>query len=62
MTGKDGKGLSGVSVTVRNESTGFQSVSITNKEGKYSFIQLPLGKPYTVKAAFVGFATQIKTS
>ncbi len=60
ITSKDGKGLSGVSVTVRNESTGFQSVTVSNKEGKYSFIQLPLGKPYTVKAAFVGFATQVK--
>ncbi|MRG44227.1 carboxypeptidase regulatory-like domain-containing protein [Chitinophaga sp. SYP-B3965] len=60
ITGKDGKGLPGVSVTVRNESIGFQSITVTNKEGKYSFIQLPLGRPYTVKAAFVGFTPQIK--
>ena len=60
ITTKQGKGLSGVSITVRNESTGFQSVTISNKDGKYSFIQLPLGKPYTVKAVFVGLTSQIR--
>ncbi|MFY0254575.1 carboxypeptidase regulatory-like domain-containing protein [Chitinophaga sp. 30R24] len=60
ITNKEGKVIPGVTITVRNESTGFQSVSITNKEGKYAFIQLPLGRPYTVKAAFVGLTTQIK--
>lgn len=58
----DNKGISipGVSVSIRNESTGFQSTSMTNVEGKYFFRQLPLGKPYTVKASFIGFATQVK--
>jgi hypothetical protein len=58
----DNKGVSipGVSVSIKNESTGFQSTSMTNAEGKYFFRQLPLGKPYTVKASFIGFATQVK--
>lgn len=58
----DNKGMSvpGVSVSIKNESTGFQSISMTNAEGKYFFRQLPLGKPYTVKASFIGFATQVK--
>lgn len=60
ITNEKGLGIQGVSVTVRNESTGFQSVTVTNKEGKYFFIQLPLGRPYTVKAAFVGLSTQIR--
>jgi hypothetical protein len=60
ITSTDGKGISGVSVTVRNESTGFQSVTISNKDGRYSFIQLPLGKPYTLKIAFVGLTSQTR--
>ena len=60
----DGNGstLPGVSISVRNESTGFQTVTMTNNEGRYFFKQLPLGKPYTVKASYVGFAVQVKNN
>lgn len=58
----NGSTLSGVSISVRNESTGFQSVTITNNDGRYFFKQLPLGKPYTVKASYVGFAVQVKNN
>jgi hypothetical protein len=57
---KSGFSVPGVSVSIKNESTGFRSTSMTNVEGKYFFRQLPLGKPYTVKASFIGFATQVK--
>lgn len=55
-----GENLPGVSISIRNESTGFQSATTTNNEGRYFFRQLPLGKPYTVKASFIGFAVQVK--
>jgi Carboxypeptidase regulatory-like domain len=60
----DNKGISipGVSISIRNESTGFQSTAITNAEGKYSFKQLPLGKPYTVKASFIGLTNQVRNN
>lgn len=60
----DSKGITvpGVSISIKNESTGFQSTSMTNIEGKYFFKQLPLGKPYTVKTSFISFATQIKNN
>lgn len=55
-----GATMPGVTISIRNESTGFQSTSMTNVDGKYFFRQLPLGKPYTVKATFIGFSTQVK--
>lgn len=55
-----GENLPGVSISIRNESTGFQSATTTNNEGRYFFRQLPLGKPYTVRASFIGFAVQVK--
>ena len=55
-----GEQLPGVVVSIRNESTGFQSSTTTNLEGRYFFRQLPLGKPYTVKTAFIGFTVQVK--
>lgn len=58
----DGSGetLPGVIISIRNESTGFQSATTTNSEGRYFFRQLPLGRPYTVKASFIGLTVQVK--
>nr|WP_233173922.1 carboxypeptidase regulatory-like domain-containing protein [Pedobacter sp. ASV19] len=65
ITGKvtDEKGIPvpGASVVLRNESTGFRTVTMTNKDGLYSLIQLPLGKPYTVTVTYIGYPKQIKT-
>ncbi len=60
VTDNKGAALPGVAISIRNESTGFQSSATTNIEGKYFFKQLPLGKPYTVRASFIGFGTQVK--
>ncbi len=60
VTDKQGNTLPGVSINIKNESTGFQSSTITNADGKYNIKQLPLGKPYTVRVSFVGFGTQVK--
>ena len=48
----------GASVTVRNESTGFTTKTLTNAQGEFVFKELPLGGPYTVSATFVGFGEQ----
>ncbi len=51
----------GATVAVRNESTGFQTSTLTNEKGDYTFQQLPLGSPYTVTVSYIGFADQKKT-
>ncbi|WP_324670603.1 TonB-dependent receptor [Hymenobacter sp. GOD-10R] len=52
--------LPGVTIVVRNEATGFQTNTVTNGEGRYFLRQLPLGKPYSVRASYIGSATQVK--
>lgn len=49
-------------VSVKNLSTGFTASTLTNKDGSYGFLQLPLGSPYTLTVAYVGFATEVKTN
>jgi hypothetical protein len=55
---KDQKGedLPGVTIKVKNESTGFTTATTTNLRGEYFFQQLPLGKPYTIMVSSVGFS------
>lgn len=53
--------LSGTTITIRNESTGFTQKTVTNQNGNYSFQQLPLGAPYTVTANHLGFQEQKQT-
>ncbi|GAB2577164.1 TonB-dependent receptor [Spirosoma areae] len=53
--------LPGATVVVRNESTGFTTGTVTNAKGEYSFKELPLGGPYTIRATFVGFGEQKRT-
>lgn len=40
--------VSGATVQVRNESTGFTTTAISNERGRYDIKQLPLGGPYVV--------------
>ena len=56
----DEKGIAipGASITVINQSTGFRAVTLTNKDGLYSLIQLPLGKPYSIFVTFIGYPKQ----
>lgn len=62
ITGKvfDEKGelIPGATVRVKNESTGFQTGTITNSQGEYQLQQLPLGKPYSVTISFIGYQPQ----
>lgn len=60
VTDEKGETLPGVVVQVRNESTGFQATTVTGPDGRYQLRQLPLGRPYTVRASFVGTGPQAK--
>lgn len=51
----------GATVSVKNESTGFQTSTVTNEKGDFAFQQLPLGSPYTVTVNYVGFVQQKKS-
>ncbi|MGH2622449.1 MAG: carboxypeptidase regulatory-like domain-containing protein, partial [Sphingobacterium sp.] len=42
--------VGGVTVRVKNGSTGFTTTGVTNEQGTYDIKQLPLGGPYTVTA------------
>ena len=53
--------LPGATVQVRNESTGFTTGTLTNAQGTYSFKELPLGGPYTVRVTFIGYGEQTRT-
>lgn len=58
ITDANGEVLPGATISIRNESTGFNTATITNTKGEYTFKELPLGGPYTVKATYVGFGEQ----
>lgn len=61
ITDEKGSGIPGASIVLRNESTGFRTVTATGKDGSYSLIQLPLGKPYTLTVTYIGYPKQVKT-
>ena len=46
------------SVSVRNESTGFVTKTVTNAQGQFTFKELPLGGPYTVDVSYTGYGGQ----
>ncbi len=53
--------LPGATVQVRNESTGFNTGTVTNAQGEFLFKELPLGGPYTIRATFLGYGEQSRT-
>ncbi len=52
--------VAGAKVTVKNEETGLTRTLETNKDGNYSFPDLPLGS-YQVQVESTGFTTAVKT-
>jgi len=50
-----GVGLAGVTVTARNAVTGVESTISTTAAGRFAFLQLPLGGPYTITARHIGY-------
>ncbi|THU34189.1 TonB-dependent receptor [Niastella caeni] len=61
ITDESKKPVSGATVQLYNESTGFTTATLTNAKGEYIFKELPLGGPYTIKATFVGYGEQKRT-
>ena len=61
ITDNTKKAVPGVSVRVRNESTGFTTSTTTNANGIYTFKELPLGTPYSITASYIGFGEQKRT-
>lgn len=57
VSDEKGEFVPGVTIRVKNESTGFQTGTVTNVNGEYQLQQLPLGKPYTITVSFVGYQT-----
>ena len=53
-----GQPVIGAVVTVKNESTGFSMSTPTRTDGSYSFREVPLGKPYTITAKYIGYGDQ----
>jgi len=61
VTGPDKRPVPGASVQVTNTSTGFTTRTSTDAQGAYTFRELPLGGPYTVKVIYMGLGEQTKT-
>mgnify|MGYP003645321302 FL=1 len=60
ISATDASTLPGATILVRNTATGFQTGTVTNANGEYRFIQVPLGGPYEVTASFVGYGSKKK--
>ena len=53
-----GQAVSGASVTVQHEATGYHSATQTNSKGLFVIPNLKPGGPYTITISFVGFQTE----
>jgi len=61
VTDEQKKPIPGASVQVRNNSTGFTTRTSTNSKGEYTFKELPLGGPYSVKVLYMGYGEQTRS-
>jgi hypothetical protein len=53
--------LPGATISIKNESTGFQTGTQSGPDGRFAVKQLPLGGPYSVTFSYVGFSSQVRT-
>lgn len=53
-----GELLTGATVTIRNEATGFVTGASSGLAGTYVIQQIPLGTNYTVTASFIGYVSK----
>jgi hypothetical protein len=56
---ESGAVVPGASVTIRNTGTNFERVTVTDADGRFRGLLLPLG-PYRVSAALSGFSTSVR--
>ena len=61
ITSTSNTALTGASVLVKNESTGFTASTLSNAKGDFVFKELPLGGPYYILVTHVGFTDEKKT-
>ncbi|MBC7570749.1 MAG: carboxypeptidase regulatory-like domain-containing protein [Spirosoma sp.] len=61
VKGTSDETMPGATITARNESTGFQTSTVSNVEGRFLMRQVPLGGPYSITVSYVGFTTQTRT-
>jgi hypothetical protein len=54
-----GGAVPGVTVTVKNTGTGYESISVTDSGGRFRAVLLPVG-PYQLSAVLQGFATAVR--
>lgn len=50
----------GATIKMKNESTGFTTVTVTDINGHYSIPQLPLGGPCSVTCKYIGYTDQVQ--
>lgn len=53
--------IPGASILIRNESTGFNTRTVTNAKGEFILKELPLGGPYTITVTSMGYGEQKRT-
>lgn len=58
ITDARGEALTGATVMLRNEETGFMTGTTSGLTGNYLIQQIPLGSNYTITVSFTGFVTQ----
>lgn len=56
-----GAPLAGVTIAVQNVGTGRRWTLVSNASGRFAFVQMPLGGPYTVSARRIGLEPQTRT-
>jgi len=60
VTDQTGAAVAGATVTARNVATGAEKTTVSQSNGSYEFLNLPVGS-YTVKATATGFKTYQST-
>ncbi|AMR31570.1 TonB-dependent receptor [Mucilaginibacter sp. PAMC 26640] len=61
VTGPGGVVVPNATITVKNESTGFQIKSTSTSKGLFLLKELPLGSPYSITVEAMGLNTQKQT-
>src|SRR5437773_5400156 len=59
VTDANGGVLPGVTITVRNTATNYVQTAVTDSDGRFRVVLLPLG-PYEVTASLEGFAKSLQ--
>ncbi len=61
VSSSDGSAISGTTILIKNESTGFTDGAIANERGFFTLKNVALGGPYSITAQAIGYAAVRKT-